>query len=62
MMTQDERNEAIDGYVERFRLGEIGPLTFKMKLSLLGVDRDEIERLHHLHIDQCAQNMRQGHR
>ena len=60
MTALDNRNELIAAIVERFRLGEIGPLTLKNELRKLRVSDDDIQYYHALHVDECARNLRAG--
>jgi hypothetical protein len=54
LMSRDEREEMKDAYVQRFRLGEIGPVTFRAMMTKLGIDAFEVERLKKLHEQENA--------
>jgi hypothetical protein len=62
ILTHSERAELFDALVERFRNGEIGPMTFRARASALNIPRDEIEEKRNAHIDENAANFVLHHR
>lgn len=58
-LTSTERKELVDAAIEKYRGGEYGPVSFKMRMKQIGgFDDDELRFLRDLHIDECARNMR----
>lgn len=57
-LTADDRAELFAALCERFRLGEIGPISFRAECNVIGISADDINSALDKYLDECAKNRR----
>lgn len=54
IINSEERAEIFAAHIERYKNGEIGPLTFQVLCQRLGIPKDDIDDAKKAHVDACA--------
>lgn len=57
-LQEGEKREFFTALVDRFRMGEIGPVTFRVEARRLRIAESEIDEMRDRYIDECAKCMR----